>query len=97
MTVYAVNYSALNYSNAEQFGEVVYMTKGVLDLDKLDYYDSIISKYLQDSVEEDMLLFSGSNLVCGIALKNWLKLHPTCTVLYWEKKKREYCKKVIKR
>lgn len=82
--VYAVNLSDKNYTPAEEYGELIFMTEGVLNLRKLELYEKRIRSYLVNADSDDYLLFSGHPLVCALAMKIWLEKNEKCNVLLWE-------------
>ncbi len=81
--VYAVNLNDKDYSGAEEYGDIIYMTEGVLDLRKAHTYEQKIRNFLKNSTEEDYLLLSGPTLICCLAINVWLDNHKQCKVLYW--------------
>lgn len=74
--VYVPNFLAQNdYSKAEEIGELVYMTRGVVTLPPEKLHDRF-EKFFRHAESTDVLLLSGNNLVCSIAYAEWMKRFP---------------------
>lgn len=80
--VYVTNYNgSYDYSGAEQFGEIINMTQGFIPLHRYDSILNVFSNYAKTANENDYLLLSGSNLVCGLAVSAWMKHHKSVKLL----------------
>lgn len=88
--VYVVNFSGLTYSRAEEYGELLFMTDGVLDLKKHDLHKQKMEAYIKGSKPTDYLMLSGHSLTCALALTIWFKYHPFCRILVWDNKRMVY-------
>lgn len=89
-TVYVTNFTGHEYTNAEQYGELVYLTKGFVSFDNLNSIKSRVSEFIKQANNEDYLLLSGNNLICALATNLWLNYHTQCKILHWNGLKREY-------
>ena len=80
--VWVTNHNAAyDYSNAEQFGELVYMSQGFIPSNKLDNLFETFENYAKTASENDLLLLSGSNLVCALAAIAWNRHHPNMELM----------------
>jgi hypothetical protein len=89
--VFGVNFSGLDYSKAEELGELKFMTTGMLDLQQHRQYAKLFEAHVRDADPEiDYLMFSGSSFICAVALSVWMRLHDKCNVLVWDGLRRDY-------
>ena len=66
--VYILNDLNHNFSKAERFGELVYVTQGKVPIFKTDALRNLLLKNLKDfNIDEDYLLISGPALLCVMA------------------------------
>jgi hypothetical protein len=80
--VYVTNYNGnYDYSKAEAFGELINMTQGFIPSHRYDVTIRTFENYAKTASDEDYLLLSGSNLVCGLAVAAWLKHRKSCHLL----------------
>lgn len=93
--VYVTNFTGFEYSEAEKFGEMVFMTEGYVDFKNINKVTEKLAFFIQKSKPDDYLLLSGNNLLCAIALHHWLMFHGTCKVLHWQLK--NYVEYIIER
>ena len=74
-TIFVPNFVAQNdYSDAAANGELVFMTRGVIVNPHnlhATFYD-----YFEHAQPEDILMFSGSNIVSAIAYAEWVARFP---------------------
>jgi hypothetical protein len=91
-TVYVVNFNAnYDYTDAARFGEVVYMSKGYLPDRSPEDMAKLFREYAVNSKPEDYLLLSGSNILCAIAVAEWMAKGPVNVLFMSTKnKKRQY-------
>jgi hypothetical protein len=64
-----------DYSEAEQHGELIFMTTGVNVLTAQQLHKKFAT-YIAQAKDGDMLLLSGSNLLCATAYAEWVKRFP---------------------
>lgn len=80
--VYITNYNPnFTYEAAEEFGDTVHMTEGVQSKTKIPRLYKTFKSYAERASQDDIVLLSGTNLVCAIATAAWLSVHPRITVL----------------
>ena len=65
--VYVVNNTNHDYSKAEQYGELVYITKGKLPIFKTNTVRAMLEKGLVKFTKDDYLLISGPAIVSVMA------------------------------
>lgn len=80
--VYVTNYNGnYDYSKAEAYGELINMTQGFIPAHRYGPTMKIFENYAKTANDDDFLLLSGSNLVCGLAVAAWLKYRKSCNML----------------
>lgn len=76
MNIFVPNFVDTNdYSMAAEMGELVFMTKGVNVL-PADALHKKFATYFAEAADDDMLLLSGSNLLCAVAYAEWCRRFP---------------------
>lgn len=83
--VFVANNAGHNYSKAEEFGELIYLTQGAVNIHKeVDRLTEKLTNLIKVADKEsDFLLLSGNNLLCILAFDIWKSLHGKCKVLHW--------------
>lgn len=77
MNIFVPNFVDTNdYTPAAEMGELIFMTKGV-NIHPPAVLHKKFATYFADAQEEDVLLLSGSNIVCATAYAEWCKRFPT--------------------
>lgn len=92
-TVYVVNFSDMDFKDAEQFGTLVYMTQGFIRLTPQHEMQKLyvrLRSFISKAESTDYIILSGNNLVCAIALILWISYHGYANVLHWDKIARTY-------
>ena len=90
--VFVLNYSGHNVTSAEDFGELIYLTEGDINIWDTDRVNYLISKRLQNynyDPKEDFVALSG-NLVLGYVLGNILGQYDAVNLLIWDSVRRKY-------
>jgi len=76
ITIFVPNFVDTNdYTPAEEHGELVFMTKGVNVL-SAEALHKKFATYFADAKDGDLLLLSGSNLLCAVSYAEWCKRFP---------------------
>lgn len=88
--VYVISLNSHDYASLEEFGPPLFMTRGILDLRNHVKYEAMMETHIKNSNPSDYLMFNGPSLMCGIALKLWLKQHPTAKVLIFNGVRNKY-------
>lgn len=96
-TVYVVNHTGNDYSDAKRFGQIVYLSKGPYEQDELDHVLDKIKNYIADSYPTDYLVLDGARLLCSYAFTLWMVKHGHVNLLQWNPSfsKRNYEEKRI--
>lgn len=95
MKVFIVNKSCHDYSSAEKFGSLVFMSKGNLNrFDCVAMYRKF-GESLDLSEPGDYLLLSGLAIMNSIACAYFANLHKRLNLLLWNAKTKEYIERVI--
>lgn len=88
--IYNTNFNPRHdYEKAEEFGELIHMTKGYIPPHKLNQLSKTFQTYAKQANKNDQLLLSGSNLVCVLAVAAWLEVHSEVQVLQHTKTRGE--------
>lgn len=85
--VYVTNFAGHDYSKAEEYGELHWITRGYISFHSLDRVKYRICEALQDSQSEDWLLLSGIPMICVVAALYWNWKHTKCKILVHDKKR----------
>lgn len=72
--VYVANLGPHDFSEAEEYGDIVYLTKGPTSNQPAKLAQEIVAG-LSDSDPDDYLVLSGPSLVCGIVATVFALMH----------------------
>jgi hypothetical protein len=89
-TVWVSNFSGHNYSDAERFGPIRFITEGYVSLRYLDRVFDEVVKGSADTHKDDYFLLSGMNLINVLAVLVWYNKHKKIKLLIWDKKEKTY-------
>lgn len=96
--VYICNYAGYDYSSAREFGKLVPVTKGTVNIFKKDRLAYEISEALKEfNPREDFLLFGGNIVINVIAVTLLLSKHNEVACLVYGAKKGDYVPMTIPR
>lgn len=95
--VFVTNFAGHDYTKAEKFGELIYLTKGFVDFNSLDRIKFRVAEKLLDADDEDYLLFSGNSYISIIAAIIWYERFKRVKLLVHEfrSSENEYRESVI--
>jgi hypothetical protein len=88
--VYVVNNTNHDYSKAEQYGELVYVTKGKLPIFKTNTVRAMLEKGLVKFSKDDYLLISGPAIVSVMAATILYSKFDTVKFLIFDAKQQNY-------
>jgi len=88
--VYVVNNANHNYSKAEQYGELMYVTKGKLPIFKTSTVRAMLEKGLVKFTKDDYLLISGPAIVNIMAATLLFNKFDTVKFLVFDTKQQDY-------
>lgn len=74
-TVYVVNRGGHNFTPAEHYGKLLYLTEGTMNPFAVDKMYREIAKHLKDSNAEDYILVTGLTIMNSIACACFAKKH----------------------
>lgn len=93
--VIVVNKSCHDYSKAQVFGKLTYLSTGNLNrFDTVDMYRKF-SEIIEKSDKNDYLLLSGLAIMNSIACALFAVHHHRLNLLLWNARKSEYIEKTI--
>ena len=88
--VYVVNNTNHDYSKAELYGELVYVTKGKLPIFKTNTVRAMLEKGLVKFTKDDYLLISGPAIVSVMAAIILFNKFDTVKFLVFDAKQQDY-------
>lgn len=81
--VYIVNKSGHDFSDAERFGDLVFMTRGTINRYAVNVIFREFNQYLKDSKPEDFIIVTGmSTMLCVVSAIFAAKHHRLNLLLY---------------
>lgn len=89
-TVYVVNQSCHNFSQAKKFGKIIFMTKGSIDRFNLTKMHRTFHSFLENSKEGDYIVLSGLTNMSTIACSIFTNKHRRLNLLVWDSKNKRY-------
>lgn len=81
--VYVVNRSTHDYSAAERYGELVYVTKGFQKRFAVGQHTRRWQEALKDSQPDDFIILSSINIICSIGCSMFAAMHGRLNLLLW--------------
>ena len=94
-TVYVINKSGHDFSSASKFGDIVYLSRGMLDAFRVTKIYRLFVRALDKSDREDMLLVSGLPIMIGIASSIMARKHGVVNWLLWDPREERYKKRTL--
>ena len=88
--VYVVNNANHDYSKAEQYGELVYVTRGKIPIFKTSTVRAMLEKGLVKFTKDDYLLISGPAIVNIMAATILFNKFDTVKFLVFDAKQQDY-------
>ena len=88
--VYVANFAGHDHSDANVWGELVFVTHGFVNYESLDRLKFRITEKLKGYQEDDWLLLSGTNIInvfCAVIVYH---MHGKVKILSYNKNKRVY-------
>ena len=89
-SVWVVNFAGHNYTDAERWGELKYVTKGYVSLGHLDRLVYQVVESLEESRPTDWLIPSGLLILNVLASVFWYEKHGALRLLMWDRKNDSY-------
>lgn len=88
--VFVANFAGHDYMPAEQYGELVFITKGFISFQSLDRVKYQVALVVSKSHKDDWLALSGTNIVNVLAAVLWFSMHGVVKVLNFDKNTGKY-------
>lgn len=88
--VFITNYSGHDYTKAESYGEIRFVTKGFISFQSLDRVRFQVADSLKETRPDDWLLLSGASIVNVLAVVFWLSMHGRVKLLNYDKTEEKY-------
>ena len=82
--VFVINRSSHDYSQAEEFGKLVFMTEGSLNRFAVSKMFRTFEPFIQTSKEHDYLLLSGLSVMCSVASAMFADKHGRLNLLIYK-------------
>jgi len=82
--VFVINRSSHNYSKAEEFGKLVFMSEGSLNRFAASSLFRIFKPFINQSTAEDYLLIGGLSVMCSIACSMFAVKHGRLNLLIYK-------------
>lgn len=89
-TVFIANKSFHDYTRASQFGNLVSLTVGNVDLKATDRLEERIQHGLRNSEPDDILLLGGAPIIATLAQAYLMRKHGAVNVLYHDPGRADY-------
>lgn len=93
--VYIVNKSGHDFSDAERFGELVYLSEGSVNPFLVSRIYREFSEILKDSQPQDCLVISGLQVMNAIASAILARVHGRVNWLQWHPRDGKYRKRTV--
>lgn len=88
--VYVTNYAGHNYTKAESYGELRFVTQGYVNFKDRDRLVYDLATKIADSRPDDYLLLSGHLIVNIVCFQLWMTKHNRCRILSWSNRWSKY-------
>lgn len=82
--VYVVNHSSHNFSDAERFGELVFMSEGRMNRYGTNHIIRLFTEALKNSNKDDLIVLCSLNVMNAIATAIFSHMHGTLNLLLFK-------------
>lgn len=93
--VFVTNFAGHDYTDAERFGELTWITKGYVSFHSLDRVKFAICEKIMASAPQDWLLLSGIPVISALAAAFWYHRHKQVKLLVLDKKQKDKYRELI--
>lgn len=90
MRVYVTNQSHHDTSKAGQYGKLIYVTEGKVNIFRTDDLIDELKEKLKDFKQDDFLVYTGNSVVCSLCLSILLTKHNIVKILIFNNHSLEY-------
>lgn len=95
--VFVANFAGHDYSIAEKYGELVFITKGFISFQGLDRVKYRVAQGMMEATAEDWLVLSGTNIINVLAALLWYQRHDCVKILNFDKTTQVYREIIVTR
>lgn len=88
--VYVTNYASHDYTDAERYGEICFVTRGFISFQSLDRVRYQVAQGLKGATADDWLALSGTNIINVLAAILWFQRFGRCKILNFDKTTQKY-------
>lgn len=88
--VFITNFQDMDFSPAEKFGELVFITKGYQYLGDLEKVRNQLSRYVDMSAPTDYLVLNGPSVIIAMLSVLWFVKHGYINMLAWDNATKSY-------
>jgi hypothetical protein len=81
--VFVPNKAAHDYSDAERYGELVFVTMGTQNRYSVNAMYRIWIDALKGSAPEDIIVLTGLNIMCSVGCSIFSVMHKRVNILIW--------------
>lgn len=93
--VYIPNNSGHDFSDAESYGELVFVTEGLVSKFNINQMYRKAADSMEDSDPEDYVLITGLSQITGICIAVFAYLHGRINLLIYDAKEEEYISRTV--
>jgi hypothetical protein len=93
--VFVTNFAGHDYTKAEKYGKIVWVTRGYVSFHSLDRVKYRVCEEVDKSIAEDWLLLSGIPMICVVAALYWFWKHKKVKLLIHDKKNGDSYRELI--
>lgn len=93
--VYITNFAGHDFTKAEKYGELVFVTTGYVSFQSLDRIKFEIVESLKTSRPDDWLCLTGVPILQVVSAVVWFHMHNKVNLLVWDRKKRDGYRELI--
>lgn len=88
--VFVTNFQSRDYSSAEKYGELVFVTKGFIVLSDLEKIRKSLSRFIELSSADDYVILMGPSVIIAMFTVLWFAKHGYMNILSWDGKNNTY-------
>lgn len=88
--VFVANYQDMDFTPAQQFGELVFITQGYIPLNDLEKVRAQIKKFVDLSSPSDYIIQNGPSVIVTLLAVLWFMKHGYINMLSWNSKTKSY-------
>lgn len=94
-TVWVTNNSRHSFKSAEAFGDIRYLTKGIIDKTNVAHMSRLIHEKLERSSPHDYILPTSLSILSAIAVAEFINQHGLVNLLIHDSRKGRYIERTL--